>query len=62
MNEKQQANLAQAIKGMRENLPALMEMIVIEAMLTRKRFLALVEGGFTEAQALELCKGKGMPT
>lgn len=54
--ETERAALAQAVRNLRENLPALLELDELQARLTRKKFLALVSQGFTEAQALELCK------
>lgn len=55
-NERSQVTLAQAVKKLRDNLPALLEMEQLHARLTRNKFLALVQQGFTEQQALELCK------
>ncbi len=57
MNDKEHAALALSIRNLRENLPALMELKQIDAKLARVKFLALVQEGFTEQQALELCKG-----
>jgi len=47
------------LKAIREfiaQLPAHLELQVAMAQLQRKRFDALIKEGFTEAQALELCK------
>lgn len=55
--EAQNAALAQSVKTLRENLPALIEIHQLNARLLRKRFIALVAEGFNEQQALELCKG-----
>lgn len=57
MNEKDHAALALNVRTLRENLPALMELKQLDAKLARVKFLALVQEGFTEMQALELCKG-----
>jgi hypothetical protein len=48
--------LAAAVRAMRENLPALLEYIAIDAQFTRARFLALKKEGFTDAQAVELAR------
>ncbi|MDQ0082922.1 hypothetical protein J2W35_003281 [Variovorax boronicumulans] len=55
MNEQERISLAQSVKTVRENLPALMEMGQLNAQITRAKYLALVKEGFTEAQALDLC-------
>lgn len=39
-----------------EMAPILIEMQAVEAKIKRAKYLALVGEGFTEAQALELCK------
>lgn len=54
--EADRAALAQSVKNMRENLPALMEFEQLQARLSRHKFQALVEAGFSEQQALELCR------
>jgi hypothetical protein len=51
-----QLALAQAVKSMRENMPAMMEHQELQAIIIRKKYIALVQSGFTEFQALELCK------
>jgi hypothetical protein len=51
-----QLALAQAVKSMRENMPAMMEHEELRAIIIRKKFITLVQSGFTETQALELCK------
>lgn len=55
-NERSQVTMAQAVKNLRENLPALLEYDALQARMTRNKFLQLVASGFTEQQALELCK------
>lgn len=54
--EAERAMLAQGVLHLRENLPALLELDALQAKLTRAKFLALVEQGFNEQQALELCR------
>lgn len=48
--------LARLIAEMRNQIPALIEVEQLQAKLSRAKFLALVSEGFTEQQALELCK------
>ena len=48
--------LAMAVKQLRDNLPALMEVEVLNARVTRAKYIALCNEGFTSEQALELCK------
>lgn len=55
MKEEDRVSLAQNVRTLRENLPALLELAGINAQLTRAKFLALVKEGFTEGQALDLC-------
>lgn len=56
MSDKAQVDLAQAVKRIRENMPAMLELIQLEARQTRAKFLALVEQGFSASEALELCR------
>ena len=44
------------VQGFIANMPAMMELQVAMARLQRARFKALLKEGFTEAQAIELCK------
>ncbi len=44
-----------AIEGMSRILPQLVEHAKMQAKIRRASYLALVEAGFTEVQALELC-------
>ena len=55
-NPNEQVVLAMAIKSMHENMPAWLELVELEALKTRTKYLALVKNGFNEFQALELCK------
>jgi hypothetical protein len=55
MNDNDKVNFAQAVKSLRENLPASLEYAGIQAKVWRAKYLALVREGFTESQAVELC-------
>lgn len=54
--EKKRAEFAQLLAWMRDDMPAQIEYEVLKARLTWHRYQALRQQGFTEAQALELCK------
>lgn len=56
MTDDQKVKSAQALKELRENLPAAMEAMALSAEYTRLKYLALVKQGFSEIQAIELCK------
>lgn len=56
MTDAEKVKMAQALKSMRENMAATIEFLNYDAEVTRAKFLALVRQGFTEQQALELCK------
>ena len=58
MSDNEQVSFAQAVKRIREYLPAMLELIQIEAKQTRAKFIALRNEGFTAVEALELCKGQ----
>lgn len=49
--------MADLVRNVRENLPHTIEYLEIDAQLRRRKFQRLMAEGFTEAQALELCKG-----
>lgn len=54
--ERDALNIAQIVKNLRENLIAHLEFQELTAQITRKKFLSLRAQGFTEQQAIELCK------
>jgi hypothetical protein len=45
-----------ALDTLVKSLPLMKEYETIQAKVTRSKYEALIEVGFTEAQALELCK------
>jgi len=47
---------AESLREFKAGLPWMTEHVALVAQLTRAKFLALREQGFTEAQAIELCK------
>jgi hypothetical protein len=55
-NDKGRGALAQLVRDMRDNIAAHIEFNQLQARITRAKFAALVKEGFTEAQALQLCK------
>jgi len=55
-SEKKSVQLATLVLELKENLIAHIEIEQLQARLIRERYLALVKSGFTETQALELCK------
>lgn len=54
--ENRKVAFAVLVREMRENLPAHIEFEQLRARVIREKFSALVKNGFTETQALELCK------
>jgi len=48
--------MKEAIRNMTENLPMLIEHATLMAKLHRAKFLALKAEGFSDQEALELCK------
>ena len=54
--EKIQQDMAIGMKIMNDNMPALIEKMRIDSILHRHKYQQLIEQGFNEAQALELCK------
>lgn len=57
--DRQRAHLAQQIVELQELLPMRIDLERHGAKVTRAKFVALVAEGFTEAQAIELCKKIG---
>ena len=49
------AEMAQSVKRMAENMPALLEICRLEASLLRARHQALIRAGFTPDEALRIC-------
>lgn len=54
--ERAQVNMAQLLKRAQEEWPMQVELERLMARQVRVKFLALVAEGFTESQALDLCK------
>ena len=54
--ERERAHLARQIVELNELLPMRLDLERFNAKVARARFLGLIAEGFTEAQALELCK------
>jgi len=53
--------LQQMLRAVREELPTQLELATLASQIMRARFNAYVKEGFTEAQAIELCKGPMFP-
>lgn len=47
--------MAKSLKLIRDNWPAHLDFIQLQAEIVRERYQRLLKVGFTEAQALELC-------
>ncbi|MBC7620611.1 MAG: hypothetical protein H7293_16775 [Candidatus Saccharibacteria bacterium] len=56
MNDKDKVKQAQALAHLRENMAATLEFIAWDAEVNRAKYLAYLRNGFSEQQALELCK------
>lgn len=48
---------AEAVKNLKENTLTFIEYLQIDAQLKKEKYDALVKEGFSENQAIELCKG-----
>lgn len=55
-SEKESAAREQAMRAINEGWLAQLEFFALDARIARAKYLALVKEGFTEAQALQLCK------
>lgn len=55
-DERKRAESAQALKKLMDDMVLMQESFVALAKMTRAKYNALVAEGFTEAQAIELCK------
>jgi len=57
MNKRvDKADLRASVENLRDSLPELMQNTMLMAQITRAKYNALVKEGFTEAQAIELCR------
>lgn len=54
--EQERSKFAQLLAWMKEDMPAQIEYEVLKAQLTWHRYQALRKQGFTESQAIDLCK------
>jgi len=54
--DKSRVALAQAVLELRNNIAAHIELSQLQARITRAKYDALIKEGFTEQQALLLCK------
>ncbi len=58
MSEKNQIDFALAVKNLRENMPAMLELNMMQAALAFRFNSDLRKQGFTDAQSLELTKAR----
>ena len=54
--QNEQVLLAQKVKTLRDNMPAMLEYAGLSAKLMARRFFDLKKEGFATADALDLCK------
>jgi hypothetical protein len=54
-DEKELASAALALRKFKDSMPMFLELAVLQAKLARSRYVALINAGFTEDQALRLC-------
>lgn len=54
--DKNRVKMAKAVRELLDNWPAHLEFIRFQAKETRARYVALMAEGFTESQAIDLCK------
>lgn len=52
----QSNKLAEASRQFKQDIPFMIEHVAMMAKLHREKYNSLIREGFTEAQALELCK------
>lgn len=57
-SEDKSVNMAQQVRVLRENMPAIMEFNELIAKQTYGQYTALVKAGFSEEQAFELTTAK----
>ena len=53
-DEQTAFKLAQQVRKYKDNMPAMLELLQLEATVSRRRYEELVKNGFTEQQALFL--------
>jgi len=53
-------SLLESLREMQKSMPMYLELIKIQAELKRVKFLELKNQGFTDDQAIELCKGNAL--
>lgn len=49
--------IEEANDDMQRAMPELLRGVMLTAQITRAKYLSLIEVGFTEKQAIELCRG-----
>lgn len=51
-------SMIEIMRMVQQDMPMILESIKVQAEMIRYKFLELKKQGFTDAEALELCKGK----